>query len=656
MARVAFCPQCNSELLLADDMDASAWAKCPECRAFFQIKDATAREIAQAVFVDDPALAASEETQPAGDTSWTHLDTSRSDSRLTFSDTSAQTISDIESAAATLEHSHDPFGAQNSGLTEPTEATDKASADTYVSSERSPTTVTDVPGMPMSNDALATRSLAAAAEVREENAGAQTTLIQSMPMETVSSETLVPQKLEDSAERIDKWFRSATTQANVPPLETTNFSDLLKTPAAGESAPATAPDTAVSLPAAPALAEEKARIKLEDKPASAAGNATWDDSNRMERSLADVEGKPGRESTAEPQEPPIASSNDQSESANQWSTEISPTLSIGSGGKPRRKKSALRSVATTGIAGAIGIALGYYALFWIAGPSADFLGVAPYLPSAVLPADFQSPASQLAATTPPVNEDAERAEVPASFNEPVAPPSEPSARELDDALPAEADVQTEEPAEFDTAEAAPLTSDLPQGTAAIVSAPTFTADELAVALRAAQEAQPGLVTGDLNDSRDVQRAKGYSYSILCDLAQKATFVDKSSRAEYVEPLESEVDALFRQTLADQHTRDEVAVIVPKWIASPNRKHGGVFFAGAVVSGTNQGSVVECSVDVGGGTSLIVLVPQQHAELLTDPGRPVGFVGWIVERPAGQVTGYTGDAPQAIWASRLISLE
>jgi hypothetical protein len=192
---------------------------------------------------------------------------------------------------------------------------------------------------------------------------------------------------------------------------------------------------------------------------------------------------------------------------------------------------------------------------------------------------------------------------------------------------------------------------------AVANAPTFTVDELAVALRDARQAQPQLVAGDLNDGREVQRAKGYGYSLLCDLAQKVTFVDQASRADYSSPLEQDAEALFRQTLADRHTRDEVAVIVSKWITSPNRKHGGVFFAGTVSSGVKKGSVVECGVQLRTGSSLRVLVPQQHADALAEAtASPFGVVGWIVDRPAAQVRGYTGDAPQAVWVSRLIALE
>ena len=78
-------------------------------------------------------------------------------------------------------------------------------------------------------------------------------------------------------------------------------------------------------------------------------------------------------------------------------------------------------------------------------------------------------------------------------------------------------MKTGEPGPFEPTDAAPLAdADASQ----VVGAPTFTADELAVALQSAKEAQPRLVEGDLRDGRAVQSAKGASYSLLSDLANK----------------------------------------------------------------------------------------------------------------------------------------
>jgi hypothetical protein len=82
----------------------------------------------------------------------------------------------------------------------------------------------------------------------------------------------------------------------------------------------------------------------------------------------------------------------------------------------------------------------------------------------------------------------------------------------------------------------------------------------------------------------------------------------------------------------------------------------VFFAGTPLESVEKGSVVECQLDAGAGGSIAVLLPPASAEQLADSSQAVGIVGWIVDSPASHVTGYTGDAPQAIWVSRILALE
>ena len=52
MARVASCPQCDHQLVIPSEATGEAWAKCPECRAFFQIGEAMSRELPTAVLVE----------------------------------------------------------------------------------------------------------------------------------------------------------------------------------------------------------------------------------------------------------------------------------------------------------------------------------------------------------------------------------------------------------------------------------------------------------------------------------------------------------------------------------------------------------------------------------------------------------------------------
>ncbi|MEX0611914.1 MAG: hypothetical protein WD229_07320, partial [Pirellulales bacterium] len=458
--------------------------------------------------------------------------------------------------------------------------------------------------------------------------------------------------LTAAAERIDEWFRSAKTLPDSPPIVTNG------------PEPDAVPDLG-----------SFGDISSESQASKPANIATWDDPRHMESLLADVEARPADKSNAASETIAPDEHPGYADTIAATTTADVPMFAKSTNGKARRKRSPVRTLAITAIAGVVGLALGYYALLWLRGPTGDFLNLARYLPQVILPAELQAHPGQLEAVAPatadvaaeppmsaresPAETTVSPAEVQAAHTTTDEPPAK--SQPVDDRYGSEtatAESPAEEPATLDVPAAAPLADDSATAdSAGVTNAPSFTADELAAALQAAKEAQPSLVAGKLDDGREVQRAKGYSYSLMADLAQKATFVDPSSASESVATSQQAADELFRQTLSNAHTRSEVALILPKWIGSPHRKHGGVFFAASLTNPQNAGSVIECNASLETGqSSFTILVPATLADRLGDSSRPLGIVGWIVDKPAEHVTGYTGQAPQAVWATTLIPLE
>jgi hypothetical protein len=211
-----------------------------------------------------------------------------------------------------------------------------------------------------------------------------------------------------------------------------------------------------------------------------------------------------------------------------------------------------------------------------------------------------------------------------------------------------------EPARFDEPAATPAAV-----AGQVAGARSYTNDQLAAMLRAAHEALPGLVTGDLNDPA-VQRTKGVSYQRLCDLAEAVTFAQQpvvsGGAMSSAGQEEDAAQALFRETLREPKVRGEVARIAPLWIATPQRRHGGVFFAGSVVSSAQRGPVMECRVETGAGEPIIILVPAALREQLDRADGALAIVGSLVDQPSDHVAGYTGSAPQAVWVGMLIPLD
>jgi len=342
--------------------------------------------------------------------------------------------------------------------------------------------------------------------------------------------------------------------------------------------------------------------------------------------------------------------------------------------RPRKKRSVARTLINTALSGAIGLSLGYFILLYLRGPEVDFLHVAQYIPTALLPKSFSSQSTQLAeATRAPApfetaaasrtdntdsSERDESANVPAAYSEDVNVPAESVATDE----PPNDDRYGTEPPPLEEPAAEPIADETPHATVVPLPlrGPTFTVDQLSAALKAGKEAQAGLITGDLSDA-SVRRTKGMSYSKLCDLAEALTFVDRSASPERERAIE-DADRLFHQTLTDTHTRDEVARIVPIWIDSPHRAHGGIFLAAVVSGGQIAGDVYQYELageynlvdDDGDRLSLLMQEPLDPS--VEGSGRPIGIVGSIVDNPAEQIAGYQGTAKRAIWVTRAIPLD
>ena len=420
-----------------------------------------------------------------------------------------------------------------------------------------------------------------------------------------------------------------------------------------------------------------------DSPDEAESNGpAWDDPQRMDKLLADFQNGSHSEHDRLGEEPSTSEAAHDDTVAADWTPDESMKISPPTD-NPRRKKSLVRTLLMTSVGGLMGLALGYYALLWIRGPEIDVLEAGRYLPQVMLPSSFNKPPRQFAAApvqpqvaeraeTPadepavPVDEESAKtadtetppaetpAEQPASFNEPVDATSA-AASEAEPTLEAVTADKPAEPATFNEPIAEPMKDEAAAAKINIKGTPTFTAADLTAALQAGKEAESGLVNGNLADSREVARTKGFSYSILADLAQKATFID-AANADEAATLEQETTELFRSALSTPHARAEVAQIVTKWIASPNRRHGGVFFAGEIVGNEAKGSVSEYTVKISEGETLPVLVSPTMAEQLQASTAPLAVVGWIVDKPTDQIEGFTGANTQAIYAGRLIPLE
>ncbi|HVT30998.1 MAG TPA: hypothetical protein VHE81_23535 [Lacipirellulaceae bacterium] len=607
MPRVASCPQCEHELLVPEGANADAWATCPECNAFFELKSAQSRELPALLLVD---------SESAGSVA-----------------PSAPTVPENPPAVM-------------------------------------PTSGPPAPAGHTTNESTSDRSTAPIAEFADERG---------------TPDVIGSDLTEIAAQRIDAWFRSAKTLSDLPqpisaPTEQSEQAAYEPQPRAS-AVEGLATESVVENAGIESL---DTNFDLEAPLETPTEAAAWDDSQHMERLLADLENHPIESFEQVSHETPAASDEEPVQTTENWpDVPLSVPIKTDS---PRSKRSLARTMLLTICGGFFGLGLGYYALLWLGtllhrGTEIDFLDAARYLPKAILPASFstdENPATPTARSTNMITDLAASAkstepqpttgstapkknasEKQAAFTE-SAESLKPTTDEVSDgryAIPAtKNDASPHEPAKFVTPPATPLTEtrrtpDVVQ----IAHAPSFTANELTAALKAADHALPALVAGNLADGKQVAHAKGTSYMTIADMAQKATFTAPAASPEVMQA-QQQANEFFRRALSNSHTREEVAQITPKWLSHSPRPQNGVFFAGTVTRQANKGSVAEYSVELGGGESLTVLVPLAVGREIGGSSRPVAVAGWIVERPSEQVAGYTGSALQAVFAQRLIPLE
>src|SRR4051812_7742272 len=319
MARVASCPQCEHELLVPDDAEPSALVKCPECRAFFELQHAESRELPAALIVQShsaPSVPSVELNEP---------------SKLPGLDEFP--------ALASLKGDLEP-------LAEEALKDESGDADILDFADEEPT-------------------------ADHGSATLQAPRLVDDPQE--SSRQPGTESHEEAAQRIDQWFRSAKTLSDVPPLEESELAGESSHEMLEPTTHSTGGETIDLTSDKAALADNVSDFKIETPSASPTHASTddaapWDDSQHMDRLLADLELQPidthepeamDHELTAEAHE-----EQEHFQPASDWTPDESLAIPTAPD-QPERKRSIARTLVVSAFGGIIGLGLGYYALLWM---------------------------------------------------------------------------------------------------------------------------------------------------------------------------------------------------------------------------------------------------------------------------------------------------
>src|SRR5690606_9782979 len=101
--------------------------------------------------------------------------------------------------------------------------------------------------------------------------------------------------------------------------------------------------------------------------------------------------------------------------------------------------------------------------------------------------------------------------------------------------------------------------------------------------------------------------KGGSYAKLAKLAEALTFGEGAADVSW----KNDARAVFMQLFANEELQHQISTISEYWLVSDKRGHGGIFFAGALDDGRQQGTVAEYTVTLPTDSrqTLTVLTPQ-----------------------------------------------
>lgn len=458
MAAVANCPQCEHELLIPEDATETAWAKCPSCRAFFQLRDAVRREIPSLVLLDHDPISRTED-RPRAPEAGDDFGIDEGDSALFGGETVVDTdiaeqeteiapaVPSVEEILARYQSDLDRFAAGLAGASNIRDAflpslpeashadagstdekvEDASAVDDAARKFRSAETVADLPRLPEPLDRgsrpteFIPRKTAAVTPPIEPDA------YDSEAADSTEPEADVTAEFSETENRFPGWafpgFQDESSES--PHLEqddgggSLDLTDLsLRSEANG----------AEDLSSTESIDPPEDRVETElDDFERLEGRPTWDDPDHMERLLAEVEQPapisepPGQDSETDEYSLDIADEKAESyggdyedfesraeevdgDTADSEAHPMDPAtaaevLSIVPGlDRKRRRRSPAVLIGGTVLGGLLGIALGYYVLLWMGGPGNDFLNIAKFVPRPLLPASFTMPQKQVAAS------------------------------------------------------------------------------------------------------------------------------------------------------------------------------------------------------------------------------------------------------------------
>ncbi len=272
--------------------------------------------------------------------------------------------------------------------------------------------------------------------------------------------------------------------------------------------------------------------------------------------------------------------------------------------QPTKRRLLSKLIAMVLFGPLLGGLVGLYGLLWIRGRDVDYLDLARYLPTALLPPSMVGEAADVS-------------------SESLA--SESSGEELQT-------TRTDEnvrPASSET---------LAAGQSKLTK---IASADFSPLVKAASDAVPDLVSGDLSTIAS-RGQMGQAYMTLCRLADGFALVSSPIDDPRVRTEITIAKNIYRQVTSDGSNRGDLAQIATRWWEYSERSSPGIFFVGRIESASPRGSQTLCQI-VFDDPSAPRPIPVLFDRLESPIGAQIAVVGSIGDEPKGRATG--SDSPR-----------
>jgi hypothetical protein len=171
----------------------------------------------------------------------------------------------------------------------------------------------------------------------------------------------------------------------------------------------------------------------------------------------------------------------------------------------------------------------------------------------------------------------------------------------------------------------------------------------------APPAEPGAVRPPCRKCHGTPTFKitGTSYRALCNLAEAITFLNEKPDRAGVPECVATVTELHRRLLQQSDVAQAINRHADALLKNAARPTSGIVIFGTVRALGSEGRLHWYQFELDGTATTVTVSSRLDAQLQV--GQRLGVLGSIVDKPAENLAGYTGDLEQVVWGGLPVTL-